>query len=145
MTDELIICKRCGGDGCYRHESPEYTSYTCYGCGFSTNSFWNEKNEMFVEIQKTIPELYKDIVFKDDDENNWYPTTINHPKKGMVFVEGTSAEDWKWTAVSAVPIDKRLKWKFPPTQTHIMDMKSKKSFEQKDYIEALDFIGYFKK
>lgn len=140
----LIDCKRCKGNACAVIESPEFTQYKCFGCGFETNTFWNEKNEIFLEIEKTIPELYKALAYIDKEGNHWFPITINHKTKGMIFAEGTSVDDWKWTAVLAVPIEKKWKWKYPPTQTYIMDMKNKHTFEQKDFIEALDVIGYFK-
>lgn len=141
--DALIECSRCHGDACYYSEQPEFKSYTCFSCGFTTNSYWSESNDKFSELEKTTPELYQALKFTDESGNYWYPTTINHRTKGMVFVDGTSIDDWKWSAVKAVPIGKKEKHKFPPNQTHKTDMTTIKYFDEKDYMEALDYIGYF--
>jgi copper(I)-binding protein len=69
------------------------------------------------------------------------PSTINIPDKGMVFINGKSAENWKWMAVKAIEIPKEEKSKFPEGNTHKMDMGNAKEFEEKDFMEALSYIG----
>jgi hypothetical protein len=49
--------------------------------------------------------------------------------KSMVFAEGTSIADWKWSAVQA--------------KNGKTDMTTKKEFIERDFMEALDYIGYF--
>ena len=141
MQDNLTICKRCGGNAAYEVETPEFKHTLCYGCGFSSNSFWDESNP---ELVTTIPELYKALKFEDKDGKYWYPTTINHKTKGMIFADGTGIIDWKWVAVLAEAIPKKDKYKFKPGQTHKVNMATKKEFAQTDFMDALEFIGYFK-
>jgi hypothetical protein len=47
----------------------------------------------------------------------------------MVFAEGTSKTDWKWAAVKS--------------KNSKPDMTTKKEFDEGDFMEALDYIGYF--
>ena len=49
--------------------------------------------------------------------------------KSMVFAEGTSVEDWKWSAVQS--------------KDGKADMTTKQEFAERDFMEALDYIGYF--
>jgi hypothetical protein len=69
------------------------------------------------------------------------PSTINIPDKGMVFINGKSIKDWKWIAVKAIEISEEEKSKFLENNTHKMDMNNAKEFEEKDFMEALSYIG----
>ena len=102
--DNLTICPRCGSDACYVDEvNQDIKTHFCYGCGFQTNSLMKE-GETFYENQVTVlPELYKDLMFKDG-EKVWFPSMINVPTKGMVFANGSSSTQWNWSAVKAVPV-----------------------------------------
>ncbi len=77
----------------------------------------------------------------------WLPQTINEPKQGMIFANGTNAKEWKWSAVKAVPVTEEEKYKFPiPKQPgkfyeYRMDMGTLQHFEERDFMEALSYIG----
>ena len=132
--DDLVTCKRCGSDACYKQEvSEEITNYQCMGCGFQTNTLMTEDNKFYQEQIEVLPELYKDILHKDEDGIIWMPSTTNIPDKGLVFVTGTSAEDWQWAGVKIAIVDDKPK----------MDMKTMQKFSERDYMEALDYIGVF--
>jgi len=47
----------------------------------------------------------------------------------MVFAEGTSVEDWNWSAVQSKE-DKA-------------DMTTRKEYSQSEFMDALEYIGYF--
>ena len=96
------------------------------------------------DLLETAPELHKELLHTDKDGRVWVPSTITLPARGMVFVDGTSKKDWKWSAVKAVEIDKKDLDKYPEGQTHRMDMANAKSFSQKDFMDALDEIGFYK-
>jgi len=151
MTDNLIICPHCGSNACYHvldtEELQPVNMYNCFGCGFHTNdALFNKTQTTFIEaLEKTMPELYKAIKFEDINGNFWYPQTVHNITKGMVFAYGTSKDDWRWSAIIAKPIDKKDKNKHKPSTTHTMDMSTKKEFERGDYMEALDYIGFFQK
>lgn len=141
--DKLVICKRCGSNACYeQHVNEEVSTWMCMGCGFTTSTVMTEGSPAVTQAIESAPELYKDLQYKDEDGRVWLPATITVPNKGMVFVDGTSSKSWKWAAVQAIPLqegDKRIS----PDQTHKMDMKNVRHFEEKDFMEALDVIGFF--
>ena len=142
--DQLTVCPRCGSDACYEQElGAEYTIHQCYGCGFTTNTLMTEDSEFLEEQIEVLPEIYKDLVYKDETGKYWMPSTINNPNQGMIFVDGKTTENWQWASVKAVELLEEEKSKFPEGTTHKMDMSTVKRFNERDFIEALDYIGAF--
>ena len=101
--DEIINCPKSGGDLCYKVEiNKEITNFLSLSCGFWTNTLMKEDSEFYNEQLSTLPELYKDIAWKDPETDLiWIPNTINIPDKGMVFANGPGADEWSWAAVKA--------------------------------------------
>ena len=98
--DNLTICARCGSDACYVQEvNHEIKNYQCMGCGFVTNSLMKKDSQFLEEQMELLPNLYKELLGEDDNSLIWMPATINLPSQGMVFANGTSAENWNWAAV----------------------------------------------
>lgn len=147
--DEIISCPRTNGDLCYKTQvAPEIYNYLSLSCGFWTNSFMTEDHEFFTQQMETLPELYKDLAWKDEKTGLiWLPNTINVEDKGMIFANGTNISNWGWAAVKAIKIPEHEKRKHPvpgkPGQfmDYRMDMKNMKIFKERDYIEALSYIG----
>ena len=146
--DKLINCLCCNSDACYVDETtPNILTYFCYGCGFQTNSLMKEGEEFYEQQIAMLPELYKDLLNKDDDGMIWMPSTINLPQQGMVFANGPSKEDWGWAAVKAVPVTKEEKEKYPlpgkkgQYYDWRMDMTTLQMFPEHDFMEALSYIG----
>ena len=146
--DNLIVCTKCGSDACYVDEvNQDIKTYFCYGCGFQTNSLMKE-GETFYERQiEVLPELYKDLLDKDDEGHIWMPTTVNVPEKGMIFANGPSREQWSWAAVKAVKITEEEKTKYPIPGKEgqyyewRMDMSTLKEHPEREFMEALSYIG----
>ena len=145
LKDNLTICSRCGSDACYEHKAgSEYTIHMCYGCGFTTNTLMKTDSEFLEEQIEVLPELYKDLMYVDGEGKNWMPSTINIHDKGMVFINGKTTKDWKWAAVKAIEIPENEKEKFSDVDkkaTHKIDMSTLKEFDEKDFMEALSYIG----
>jgi hypothetical protein len=146
--DNLIICSRCGSDACYVEEvNQDIKTYFCYGCGFQTNSLMKEGKTFYEEQINILPELYKDLVSKDENGIMWMPSTVNLPQQGMIFANGPSKNDWGWAAVKAVPVLEEEKEKYPiPSKKGEfyewrMDMTTLQMFPERDFIEALSYIG----
>lgn len=146
--DNLTICNRCGSDACYTQEvNSEIKNYFCYGCGFLTNTLMKKGSEFLTEQEQILPELYKDLFFTDQAELVWMPTMVNEPSKGMIFANGSSKDNWRWTAVKAVEVKEEEKEKYPipgkkgEYYTWRMDMSTQHHFTEKDFIEALDYVG----
>ena len=147
--EEIINCPKSGGDLCYKVQvAPEIYNYMSLSCGFWTNSFMTEDHEFYMQQMETLPELYKDLAWKDPETGLiWLPNTINVEDKGMIFANGSNMSNWKWAAVRAIEIPKKDQKKHPipgkpgEFMKYRMDMKNMKSFEERDYIEALSYIG----
>jgi hypothetical protein len=106
-------------------------------------------SEFLKEQMETLPNLYKELMGEDESGKVWMPTTINVPSQGMVFANGSNSINWKWAAVKAVPVKEEEKTKYPNPHKKgeyyewRMDMNTLKEFEEKDFIEALEYIGVF--
>ena len=140
--DTIIDCPKSGGDLCYKVEvNKEITSFLSLSCGYWTNTLMKEGSEFYNEQLTTLPELYKDIAWEDPETKLiWIPNTINIPDKGMVFANGSSIDEWSWAAVKAVELEEGDEAKVEG-QTHKMDMSTLKSFVERDYMDALSYIG----
>jgi len=94
----------------------------------------------------TSPELYKDLMFEDKNGRVWLPATITLPAKGMVFIDGTSKDNWEWAAVNAIPLteDEKKSGKFPKDQDFKMNVRESKKFDKRGFMDALEVIGFFK-
>lgn len=143
-NDVITTCPKCKCDGCYKLPINEAAySYYCFGCGFQTNDLMKEGEFDFVAYEETLPELYKDIKYTDEDSRVWYPIAINISTKGTVFVHGTTKDDWQWAAIKVVELteEERKEPKYKGA-SHKSDAKSLKHFGT-DFIEACDYIGVF--
>ena len=129
MKEQLIICPKCGGNACHEASNNKLTVWSCFGCGFTSNTTLVEKN--LENVEAVMPQLYKDIRFMDEQGYYWYPSTVMLEDKSMVFADGKTAEDWKWAAVQS--------------KDGKADMSTKQEYEQHDFMEALDYIGFFEK
>ena len=128
MKESFITCPKCDGDACSEITNGVVTIWICMGCGFTSNNTITDTNVS--EMEATLPELYKALRFKDKDGKYWYPNSVILDDKSMVFSEGTNVQDWKWSAVQA--------------KDGKTDMTTKKEYEINEFMDALEYIGYFK-
>ena len=145
MEDRLNICERCNSNACYEFHQSELTTWFCFGCGFTTNSEYNFNNKQFklVDIEASLPELIKDLRWISQSKGYiWYPTVINQDGKGIVFPDGNSIENWKWNASKHIEVKPEEKEKYK-NQKYKIDKESIKFFEQLDFLDALEYVGYF--
>jgi hypothetical protein len=129
MQESFIVCPRCEGNACHEISNDKLTVWSCFGCGFTSNSTLTE--DKLEEVESVIPQLYKDIKFKDDKGYYWYPNSVILEDKSLVFADGKTSEEWKWAGVQS--------------KDGKADMTTVKYFEEKEFIEALDYIGFFEK
>jgi hypothetical protein len=150
--DNLTICSRCGSDACFVNEIPTTDSgviktHHCMGCGFTTNSLMKEGEQFFEEQKSILPEIYQALFHTDVEGKIWMPSAVNLPQQGMIFANGNAANNWKWSAVKAVPVTEEDKEKYPIKGKEgqyyewRMDMTTITHFEEKDYMEALSYIN----
>ena len=129
MKESLTVCPRCNSNACSEISNDKLIVWNCFGCGFTSNSTLTEDK---LEVTESVmPQLYIDLKFKDDKGYNWYPSTVILEDKSMVFADGKTIDDWKWAGV----LSKDGK----------ADMTTVKHFDERDFMEALDYIGFFEK
>jgi len=145
--DNLTTCSRCDSDACYIQEVNENVKlYFCYGCGFQANNVMTRDSEFLAQQMEVLPELYKELIGEDDNGLIWIPSAVNIPDKGMVFADGPKASNWAWGAVKATLMSEDEKAKFKSKgkeYDYKMDMSTLQHFEERDYMEALSYIGVF--
>ena len=141
--DEIIKCPKSGGDICYKiQNTSEITTYMSLSCGFWTNSLMKEGEEFYEQQLETLPELYKDLAWKDSETGlTWIPQTVNVEGKGMVFPYGSNGASWKWASVKSRPITEEEQTNLTLKTSFKTDMNTMKLFEEKEYVQALDYIG----
>ena len=144
MNDQLTICPKCGCDACYVTPINETKSnYFCWGCGYQTNDLMKEGDFDFVAYEETLPELYKDIKYTDEEGRVWYPIVLNIETAGTVFINGATTENAQWSAIKVIELteEEKAEPKYKG-KTHKSDAKSLKYFGE-DFIEACDYVGIF--
>ena len=147
--EEIIDCPKSGGDLCYKIQvTPDINNFMSLSCGFYSNSLMKEGEEFYQQTIESLPELHKDLAWKDPKTNLiWLPNVINEQSKGMIFANGTSIRDWHWAAVKAIELTEEEQKKYPipgkegEYMKYRMYMKNLKEFHERDYIEALSYIG----
>jgi hypothetical protein len=128
MKEQLITCPKCEGNACSEVSNEQLTVWNCFGCGFTSNSTMIEKNIKITEIM--MPELYKNLKFIDANGYHWYPNSVVLDDKSMVFADSKALGGWEWAAVKG--------------KDGKADMTTKQEFEQNNFMDALEYIGYFK-
>ena len=143
--DNLTTCGRCNSDACYVQEvNQDVKLHFCYGCGFQANTAMKRDSEFLQQQMETLPELYKELMGEDENGLIWIPSAINIPDKGMVFADGASGQNWAWAGVKAVPMPEEEKAKFKEKgkeYDYKMDMTTLQHFPEREFIEALTYIG----
>ena len=138
--DEIIQCPKSGGDLCYRIEvSKEITNFYSLSCGYWSNTLMKPDSDFYKEQFELLPEIYKDLAWTDEETGLvWLPNSVNI-ETGMVFAEGTSKESWQWAAVKSTELNKEDQEKYKAKTKP--DMTTIKRFNERDYMEALSYIG----
>jgi hypothetical protein len=142
MTEKLINCPRCNSNACSEMSNEQITIWQCMGCGFTSNTYLTE--EYASKYKEVLPELYKALEFKDSKGLRWYPTAVTMDDKSMVFAEGTSVEDWKWSSIKSKEVSEADREKFKG-ETHTADYSTKKEYNEREFMDALEYVGYFDK
>jgi len=144
--DELKICTRCDSNACYKQEvTKDINIELCYGCGFQSNSVMTKGSDFFNEQFEILPELYKVLMDEEEDTGKiWMPTTVNIKEQGMVFANRVSRDNWCWSAVKAIPVKEDEKEKYNGESFRV-DMSTVENFRERDFMDALSYIGVLPK
>jgi hypothetical protein len=151
MVDNFVTCRRCGSDVCYEVNHETSMHWQCMDCGFYTNTFMLKNSEVVDHLKGTLPDLYKDLLFDDNEGFVWASKTINSPGTGVIFIEGTSVDNWCWCFAPDVIIPETERYRYPkkgsPNEFHSFrtDMNLKKVYGQLDFILAVQESGFLLK
>lgn len=135
-------CSRCGSNACFKESYGDIESYVCFGCGWTTSNQMVKGNKILKDALKYSPELHKDLKYTDEKGRVWLPATISVEDKGVVFLDGTSKNDYKWAAMKSRPLKEGEK-KLNNNQSYKTDTSTLEYFEEKDFMEAVDYVGLF--
>ena len=140
--DELKKCPCGESDACYSQEvNEEINIEFCYGCGFQHNTLMTSGSQFMEEQLSVLPDLYKTLMGEEKENGKiWMPSYINVDGKGMVFADGTGRDNWAWAGVKATEVKEDEVEKFKGAK-YKPDMSTIKHFKERDYIEALSYIG----
>jgi hypothetical protein len=110
---EIKLCHVCGS----KTVEKEAGTILCMECGFHTHP--NFKQEYRDKLEATMPKLIKALRFNDKRTGLiWYPIVVNIPNVGILFPDGNSVENWKWSFAKIVPIPLHERMKYPiPNKT----------------------------
>ena len=147
MDKDSLIVGPFGSNACYKNIIEGVETYMCFGSGYTTSGLMTEDSQIVKDTIETSPELYKDLKHVDKNGLVWFPATITVPGGGMVFANGTSVDDWRWSAALAVELTEEEinSGKYPEGQTIKMDMPNMKEYpSDKGFMDALEYIGFFK-
>lgn len=149
-----IKCPHCGGPDCFEDTQridleTEVSSWMCVNCGYTSTTQNLVDSELIKQYEEITPELMADLRWIDPQTNLvWYPIVLNFPSTGIIFPDGTSVNDWGWTAAPAVDIPVAEQKKYPiPNQpgqyyTRRIDMESGRFFIPSAFYDACKFIGF---
>jgi len=145
-NDKMVECAHCGSKLCYERKEGEVQVKLCLTCGFQTNEYMHKDGDLVKSQTENLPEIYKVLMHEDKDGMIWMPSFVKVNKIGMIFIQGTSKDDYKWAAVKDTPIPMKDKKKYPipgkkkEYYTHKSDMKTLKVFEPDEYIKAYFYL-----
>lgn len=155
MEPIKITCPHCGEENaCFEEtqtmpDGTEVKSYMCMSCGYTSTTLNVEGSKVIEEYESKTAELIKELRWVDPSTNLvWYPIVLNFPSFGIIFPDGTSKYDWKWTAAPAVdiPLDEQKNFPIPGSSdefyTRRVDMKASKSFDKISFYDACKSIGF---
>ena len=142
MTEKLINCPRCNSNACSEMANEQITIWQCMGCGFTSNTYLT--TDYANKYKELLPELYKALEYIDNKGLRWYPTAVTMEDKSMIFAEGVSIQEWKWAAVKSKEIPEADREKFKG-ETHTADYSTKKEYNEREFMDALEYVGYFDK
>lgn len=146
VKDSFVVCPHCGSELCYSQTVGEVETLTCLSCGFTTSNLMLDGSETEQKVRASHPNLYKELRFVDVHGYVWYPSVVSVPEAGMVYIDGSNAENWEWVMTPvrlATRRERRLK-KLGAGPKYIALPNMTKRFGKEGFVEALAALGLFR-
>jgi len=142
----MVRCSHCGSLLCMESIQGKVIIKTCLTCGFITNSYMKSGSDYVKNQTEILPEIYKELIFIDDNKMVWMPNFTNIEDKGMLFIQGADKDSYKWAVIKNLPIPLEDQHKFPiPSQPgkhykYKGDINTLKTFNPLEYIQAYYYL-----
>lgn len=143
VANSFVVCPHCESNLCYHQDMGNgVEAMTCLSCGFTTTNQMLKGSETEKAVTAKNPSLYKDLSYTDIHGFVWYPGVVTVPGVGMVYIDGTSKEDWEWVATPFRKLTRRERrsGRFG-NQEYVVVSAQTKRFGKEGYIQALNFLG----
>lgn len=143
FADSFVECPHCGSQLCYHQNVGDAEALVCMKCGFTTSNLMKEGSETEKAVSGQYPTLYKDLRFVDKFGYVWYPAVVTVPGVGMVYIDGSSTEDWEWAATPMRKLTRkeRRSGMYKENQEYLAIPAQTKKFGKDGYILALSSLG----
>lgn len=140
MQDGFVECPRCNSQLCYAQRIDDQETWICMHCGMTSTTLMKQGTDTEKAVSARQPELYRDLSFVDKDGYVWYPAVITVPGKGMVFLDGTSVKDARWTGIPIRQLSRReMRMKKYEGKNSILDTNKRRQFDS--FVDALAAMG----
>ena len=96
MESELIYSPISKQMSCLAVGDDNLKTFMCLFSGYQTSTLMYKDSEYTERILDGLPQLYKDLSIEDELGLIWVPMTINLKDKAILFIDGTSKDEWKW-------------------------------------------------
>lgn len=144
VAKSFVVCPHCGSQLCFHQPvAPDTEAMTCLACGFTTTNQMLEGSETEKAVSAKHPTLYKDLRFKDIHGYVWYPAVVTVPGVGMVYIDGSSTEDWEWAFTPMRKLSRKEKRSGRYGKNEYISMPEQTQRFGKDggFVKALDALG----
>ena len=118
-------------------------SYLCMESGFTSHENLIKGSEFEKKYESKLTELMISCKIIDTDNKVWYPTFMQLPG-GMLYIEGTSKDEWNWKVAKVVALSEEERKQYPiigkPNEYHTsrLDVENAKQYNNGDFELALD-------
>ena len=144
VAKSFVVCPHCGSQLCFHQPAgPDTEAMTCLACGFTTTNQMLEGSETEKAVSAKHPTLYKDLRFKDVHGFVWYPAVVTVPGVGMVYIDGSSTEDWEWafTPMRKLSRKERRSGRYGKNEYISVPERTQKFGKSGGFVRALDALG----
>lgn len=143
VVQAFVMCPHCQSNLCYHQDMGNgVEAMTCLSCGFTTTNQMLEGSETEKAVSANYPRLYKDLKYVDIHGFVWYPSVVTVPGAGMVYIDGTSAQDCEWASTPVRKLTRKERRSgLYKNQEFIALPNQTKRFGKNGYMQALASIG----
>lgn len=144
LKDGFVECPHCKSHMCYAQQLDDQETWMCLSCGYTSTTAMKEGTATEKAVSEKHPTLYHELRYVDPDGYVWYPAVITVAGKGMVYVNGSSTEDWQWALTPMRRLtSKEQKMRKYRGQEFVADLKCTKYFGKEGFVQAISELGVF--